>query len=608
MIERHSYRLPLLAIVAVAVALFALPLVRGEVLTFRDHSDYFVPLRFYTATHLRVFRLPLWNPYSASGEPWMANPQTAVFYPPAWMFIVLPFRTAYVAFLAFHLALLGAGAYLLFARNASRGAALFGAITLMLCGPVLSMLDVGDNLASFAWLPWVMWSAFGGRRNVATSVLGGPLRTGVILALCFLAGEPFVAAFAALLYAVIVRRPREISKTALLTIALSAIQLLPFLELLRGSDRQGGFAGRDILRDSMPVLEWWRVAVPARADAAGYDAALSQHFIPIVYIGAITAMLAVVGVVTAIRARSVAAAGWLALLAISIGIAAGPSLLSRLPVTILRYPARMVPFGALAIVALAVEGWERLRRRREWLDALIIIAVAGDLIAASIPLLRSGPMPQVPYARSFGADAKIVRIDEVAALRRGASREAWIAGYLNLLDRRFDAWTAAPLTSRAYADLYARALNARPVLRRLGIGYVLSPTALVGEGIVPLVRTDGVYATALSDSLPLARVQLSDGTVVPVRSVALDSSRARVTIDIPSEGLLVLTQRTAPGWHVRVDGLARREEIVDGLFRAVRVSRGKHEVEWTFAPLSLWLGAIATIAAMIFIFFRARLR
>jgi uncharacterized membrane protein YfhO len=81
-----------------------------------------------------------------------------------------------------------------------------------------------------------------------------------------------------------------------------------------------------------------------------------------------------------------------------------------------------------------------------------------------------------------------------------------------------------------------------------------------------------------------------------------------VTIEIPSDGLLILTQRAAPGWHVRVDGIAQREEIIDGVFRAVPVGRGRHEVEWTLTPLSLWLGAIVTIAALLFIFFRARLR
>ena len=142
------------AVVALlAVAMFARPLVRGEVLIFRDHSDYFQPLRFFTAEELRHFRLPLWNPYNASGEPWLANPQTAVFYPPSWIFLIAPFATAYVLFLLLHVALLGFGGYLLFTRLASHRAALLGAVMLMFCGPSLSLLDVSNNLTTFAWLP-----------------------------------------------------------------------------------------------------------------------------------------------------------------------------------------------------------------------------------------------------------------------------------------------------------------------------------------------------------------------------------------------------------------------------------------------------------------------
>src|SRR4026208_1765987 len=88
---RHRFALTFLFIVALTI--FIGPLFKREVFTLRDHSDYLQPLRFFTAEELRAGRLPLWNPYSGSGEPWLANPQTGVFYPPAWVFVVLPFET-----------------------------------------------------------------------------------------------------------------------------------------------------------------------------------------------------------------------------------------------------------------------------------------------------------------------------------------------------------------------------------------------------------------------------------------------------------------------------------------------------------------------------------
>src|SRR4051812_16926969 len=177
-------------ITLLTLVVFARPLLRNEVFSFRDHGDYFQPLRWFTANELQHGRLPLWNVYSASGEPWLANPQTGVFYPPAWLFLALPFATAYMLFLLFHLILLGWGAYLLFARGASPGAAMFGAIVLMLSGPVLSLLDINNNLASLAWIPLVLWCA----------AERAPIRGGFALALAFLGGEPFLAGVAAVMY------------------------------------------------------------------------------------------------------------------------------------------------------------------------------------------------------------------------------------------------------------------------------------------------------------------------------------------------------------------------------------------------------------------------
>ena len=64
------------------VALFNPGLVLfGRVLGGYDTFVYFYPLRLVPRRALRHGRLPLWNPYLFAGTPYLANPQTAVFYP-----------------------------------------------------------------------------------------------------------------------------------------------------------------------------------------------------------------------------------------------------------------------------------------------------------------------------------------------------------------------------------------------------------------------------------------------------------------------------------------------------------------------------------------------
>ena len=598
--SRHAFALVVTALLA--ATLFAPALARQEVFSLRDHFDYFQPLRWFTAQELASGRLPLWNPYSASGEPWLANPQTGVFYPPAWLFLVLPFPAAYMLYLLLHLVLLGWGGYLLFARGRSQGAALVGAAALMFSGPVLSLLDVSNNFATLAWLPLVLWCAAerAWRRGAAT------------LALAFLAAEPFFAALAAALFAIVflVRRDGEeatpkrrihgLLLSALFAFGLTAVQLLPFLEFVRGSDRLAAMGDALVLQDSMPLRDWPRVAVPPSLDATAIDRHLGQHFIPIIYMGVPVLLFALIGLTTLRRRRDTL--GWLALLVLAIAVSAGPSLLTRLPLTIFRYPARLVPIAALAVAGLAAIGWQRIRPERRWLDLVIVLVIVADLLPRAMPLLATVPFRTdvVPYAKEIGTTAKVLRFGQIDPVHRGR----WMSGYLNLYDRRFDAFTAAPLANAKYLDLYRNLLQTPTFARYAyaGIGYILTDYELplpwypvAGEGDVRVYRN--------RDAFPVAAHFTPGSAAVRHARWELDTSHARVTVNAPRDGVVVLRQQAAPGWRVTVDGAAAEPLLIDGIFRGVNVRRGHHEIVWTYRPATLFIGAAMTLVTLCTIFF-----
>ena len=54
----------------------------NQILSGADAMNYFYPYRAYAAHSIRSGQVPLWNPYLFLGVPFLANPQTAVFYPP----------------------------------------------------------------------------------------------------------------------------------------------------------------------------------------------------------------------------------------------------------------------------------------------------------------------------------------------------------------------------------------------------------------------------------------------------------------------------------------------------------------------------------------------
>lgn len=579
-----SRRLAFILLALLALALFARPLFRGEVLTFRDHSDYFQPLRYFTAVELRHFRLPLWNPYSASGEPWLANPQTGVFYPPAWLFLVLPFATAYVLFLWLHVALLGWGAFLLFSRIGSARAAFLGSVILILCGPVMSLVDVSNNLTTFAWIPLVLWCALA---DVT------PSGCGTAIAMSFLAGEPFFAAMGALMFAIL--RRKGLMETAFVAVFLSGVQLVPFLGMLVGSDRAGELPPEEILRNSMPLSDWARLLLPS--------APMKQEFIPSLYVGMVACLLAIAGVVS-IRRRAVRRA--LALVVLCVIVAAGSSLpwvgrlLAALPLTILRYPARVVPLAALALIVLAVIGWDRMERTIpfRWLFAVALVLVIADLVPRIPPLLASAPFrgDPVPYVHTLGRDGKIFRLLGTRFQRPGFDRRAWISGYMNLFGRRFDSWTAAPVVSRRYTDAYRAALGRRDRLDAMSIEYVLSNRRI---DVLPVIARAGeVLVHRDVAAFPLAYWRDALGHVQRVSALAFTTRAVHVTVDAPADGVVVLTQQSARGWDVEIDGVAARAEE-DGVFRAVRVQRGTHSISWRYRPRSFIVGMVMTIVAIV---------
>ncbi|HLJ75337.1 MAG TPA: hypothetical protein VKU62_12175 [Thermoanaerobaculia bacterium] len=569
-----SRRAAFVFIALLALAMFARPLVRGEVLTFRDHADYFQPLRYFTAVELRNFRLPLWNPYSASGEPWLANPQTAVFYPPFWIFYLIPFAQAYVIFLLLHVILLGCGAFLLFSRLASPRAAFLGAIALMLCGPTLSMLDIQNNLTTFAWLPVVLWCAL-------SDV--GPIWSAAAIAMSFLAGEPFFAAIGAFVFAGVqtgfsrsgrLKSALTLIDVALTSFCLASITLVPFLAMIVGSDRAGAVPSEEVLRDSMPLSDWLRLVIPGPT---------TQHFIPILYIGIVPALLAIFAV-TAKKSR-----WWLLLFAISVVVASGRflppigALLAHLPVNILRYPARVVPLGAFALIALAVIGFDRVGRA-PWMFYAAIALTIVDVVPHIAPLLHGAPfnVHAVPYTPNVGRGEKVMRIGQP---ERGFDRAIWISGYLNLFERRFDAWTAAPVVSESYLRAYENALRSPEALNKMSIGFVLERTAR------------GVSVERNAYAYPLAYFRDANGKISLPASLAFTTRGVFIALDAPGDGILIVTQQDAPGWSVAIDhtpAIAERE----GIFRAVRVARGHHEVIWRYHPRSFSIGVVLTILGL----------
>ncbi|MFN0149345.1 MAG: hypothetical protein ACKVU1_01370 [bacterium] len=211
-----------------------------------DNIEAYYPRRAFATRRIGERDFPLWEPYTAGGTPFFADPQAALFYPPNWpLFLGDPGR-GMGWFLFLHFGWAGLGMYLFLRRiGVGRASALFGGAAFMLNGFFVTRTGHPTVVASSSWLPWVLLALdrFWGTPSARRAIL-----VALPLALSFLAGFPQAFLFIAYLVAALViarmlaTRGAPRLRTALLVplfaFGFAAVQLLPTAELIGESSRE----------------------------------------------------------------------------------------------------------------------------------------------------------------------------------------------------------------------------------------------------------------------------------------------------------------------------------------------------------------------------------
>lgn len=249
--------------------------------------------------------LPMWNPYSNCGQPFLAQWGTMTLYPGALIYLLLPLPWSLGLFCLAHVWLGGLGMYLL-ARHwtgTNFAAALAGTLYVF-SGIMLASFAWPNYLATLGWMPFVVLLAERATREGGRWLVGAALAG----ALQMLTGAPEVILFTWLIVGVVglcnvAGAPgsfwpfaKRIFGMTLLTAGLSAAQLLPFFELLQNSHRDAAFATG---KWQLPLWGWANFLVPlynAFETPAGQYYQYDQGFLTSVYLGGTAVMLALLAV------------------------------------------------------------------------------------------------------------------------------------------------------------------------------------------------------------------------------------------------------------------------------------------------------------------------
>ncbi|HEX8969609.1 MAG TPA: hypothetical protein VF937_17125 [Chloroflexota bacterium] len=282
----------------VASLVFYYPLVfLGRALVDYDALVYFYPQRVFLARSLLAGRVPLWDPDLFMGAPFLANPQTAVLYPPSWLFLLGPVQAVYTAQLVLHAFLAAFFTYLL-VRHA------FGMLPLAAAVAGLAYAFGGfavgqaghlNQISAAAWLPAVLlaYSRFSSTRRVYWLGFGA-----LALALQVLAGHPqetYMTLLVLGIFGLVTAPwsdPRRLIACAgggvaicLLGPALAAAQLLPTLELTPLSIRGDGVNWRDAVAGSLPSYLAIRALLPPYWITVPYTEYLGYVAVTVVTLG-----------------------------------------------------------------------------------------------------------------------------------------------------------------------------------------------------------------------------------------------------------------------------------------------------------------------------------
>lgn len=285
----------------------------GRILVDYDLFAYFYPYKAYAAQALREGRLPFWNPYLFMGVPFLANIQSAFFYPFNWVGLFLEPPQATNLSILVHVFLVGAFMFA-FARisvGLDPLGALMAAISFMFSGYLTQQVGHINQLNALTWLPLLLLLLDLAHRRTSLPFL---LLGGAVLGLQFLAGHTQVSYLTVMglsLYALFLgiraaldlrpqsggsrqlwRNPRglyPLIKVAFLLLAmlglglgLAAFQLLPTYELSQQSIRGGGLTYGEAASFSLPPWLLLSALLPSFLESPFSEFTAYVGFLPLI--------------------------------------------------------------------------------------------------------------------------------------------------------------------------------------------------------------------------------------------------------------------------------------------------------------------------------------
>ncbi|MCC6548271.1 YfhO family protein [Candidatus Sumerlaeota bacterium] len=369
---------------------------------------------------------PAWNHFTFCGNPFVANMEARVFYPPQLAMLPLPTAWGINLTIFIHWMLCGYFAWLLARKlRLEATAALLTGTVFMLSGPNAACLFPGHMsvIMVIAWFPLLLWFV----EHLIDGITPGRIAAGATaLALSILAGHPqilFYSSFLILVYTLaraamigvrqVAALVASVGAMTVLGVMMSAVQLLPTWFMQKEGSRQVmtfdnaatfSIAPRDLLTFLLPGLFGDNITSPFWG---GW-----YPWVIAVFMGVGTMMLLMIGLLHARRCKPMIAMAVVGALSLLIALGSFTpvfkALYSFFPgFDFFRGSAKILSHAALAIAVVSGYGLQMLVEERFRKAHALIFACFG--IVAGITALV--PM----YLRADGGTGYVSWMREIAS-------------------------------------------------------------------------------------------------------------------------------------------------------------------------------------------------
>lgn len=401
----------------------------------RDIQLFFIPHRHILWASLQQLDLPLWTPLIRTGYPVMANFQSGAFYPPHWLYAVLPFLTAFNLLVVVHVVLGGLGSYLLARQIGFEPPSSFVAgAAFMLGGYFVSLTNLVNALQTAAWAPALsaVLLRHVSRWTLRTYVLGI-----AVYLLGFLAGAPQTFALGACVALSVSlvwswdrfesgppgwwRVVATLGSVSLVVLGLAAVQVLPTLEMISHSGRGVGLTLSEAARYSLEPVRLLHLVIPNAFSDPVYrfgeklQLAGADPWLYSLYVGVAVLVLAWHARSGGRRWALVLTWVGLALVGLVIGLGTATPVygwaFDNIPgFDAFRFPEKFLLLTGMAVPMLAAHGLSSLLRRGGP-DTVDAVAMLVGCLVALLALLSWSVVPEVfhHWLRSVSPDAPALK-------------------------------------------------------------------------------------------------------------------------------------------------------------------------------------------------------